>query len=149
MERRREGSLESGAGDVAGPVQEPLIQLHELPPSGRVTTFHTGPLPTPEDLARYGEVSPTLVDRIIGMAELDLRARTMALEVTSRSEAFAVKAGALAVVVIPCLVVVAAIVMALLGLSPMASAIVGISAPVLFGVARIVAAAKGRTPNDD
>jgi len=30
---------------------------------------HQGPIPSPEALARYDQISPALVDRIVGMAE--------------------------------------------------------------------------------
>jgi len=37
--------------------------------SRQVTTYHQGPLPTPEDMARYNEIIPNGADRIMKMAE--------------------------------------------------------------------------------
>ncbi|WP_425506349.1 DUF2335 domain-containing protein [Stakelama sediminis] len=37
--------------------------------------FHSGPLPAPEDLAHYDEISPGAADRIITMAEDNMKHR--------------------------------------------------------------------------
>lgn len=35
----------------------------------KISKHHQGPIPSPDDLANYGKISPNLVDRIVGMAE--------------------------------------------------------------------------------
>ncbi|MBU6321274.1 MAG: DUF2335 domain-containing protein [Patescibacteria group bacterium] len=41
----------------------------------QTTTIHAGPLPAPEDLARYEQVLPGLADRIMAMAESQAKHR--------------------------------------------------------------------------
>lgn len=146
LERRRDELEEQRGEGVEGQVQEPLIPLHDVPHQGRthVSQFYQGPLPQPEDLARYGEIREDLVDRIVSMAERDLGARADAIEVTSKAEAFAVRVGATSALAVPVLFVALAIVLAALGASFVIAGVVGAIGPILFGVARVVSAARGR-----
>jgi uncharacterized membrane protein len=142
--RRGEDAERDGSQreSLAGPVQQPLIPLHDIPHT-RQMSLHVGPLPPPEDLARYGELSPDLVDRIVTMAETDLNARAGAMTTSARAEAFAVRSGALVSAVVPIAFVVLAVALAMNGANPALVVIVGAMTPLLYGVAKIVSALSG------
>ena len=55
-----------------------------------------GPIPPPSMLGLYGEVSPDLPDRIMRMAEKDQDAQVKVIDRASSAEAFGVRVGALA-----------------------------------------------------
>jgi uncharacterized membrane protein len=134
---------------LEGPVQQPLIPLHEIPHTRQIESYHVGPLPAPEDLARYGELGPDLIDRIVKMAETDLGARAGALTTSARAEAFAVRSGALVSAVSPIAFIVLAIVLAMTGANAALVVIVGAMAPFLYGVARIVSALRSPPRQDE
>lgn len=135
-------------GEVSGEVQDPLVPLSDVPRGVR-QTLHIGPLPAPQDLARYGEVSPDLVDRIVVMAEVELEARAHVLKTTADAEGFAVKASALAVLFLPFAGLLAGVALVLFGAGPWAAGIVGASGIILTGLAKVIAAWRGRPTVED
>jgi uncharacterized membrane protein len=147
QDAERDGSQRES---LDGPIQQPLIPLHDIPHTrGREMSLPVGPLPPPEDLARYGELSPDLVDRIVTMAETDLNARAGAMTTSARAEAFAVRSGALvSAVVVPITFIFLAVTLAMNGANDALVVIVGAMAPLLFGLAKIVSALRSAS-NDE
>ena len=48
---------------------EPVAVREEVTVERREASFRSGPLPAPEDLAAYGQISPDLVNRIVKASE--------------------------------------------------------------------------------
>lgn len=69
----RSGGVARGGGGVAPGVENG--QLGEQGELFQVAQYRSAPLPTPEELAAYGQIEPTLVDRIVGMAEVSTHGR--------------------------------------------------------------------------
>ncbi len=90
------------------------------------------------------------MDRIVHMAEVDLDTRSDAVKTTSAAEAFAVRLGSVASLVIPILLVGLAVVMLLSGAGIWVSAVVAVTGPAFMGIAHIIEAVKGhRVSSDD
>lgn len=60
------------AADPPAPVDddgEPVVVAEQATVERHQASFRSGPLPAPEDLAAYGQISPDLVDRIVAAFE--------------------------------------------------------------------------------
>lgn len=107
--------------------------------------YHSGPLPQPEVLARYGEAGADFPERIMTMAEDESAARIENQRRESKTAAMAVTAGVYIVGLATLLSLVVAVVLALKGV-PYWWAVIAL--PVITAIPRIIRAAKG-LPDDD
>lgn len=110
--------------------------------------MHVGPLPDPETMALYGEIDSTYPDRIMRMAEKNLEARNDAISESARSIAFVTRAGGMTVVVLPVLLLAAAVVLFAMG-APSQVVIAGLIGASLTGVAKVIQAARGGSDGDE
>lgn len=169
------GSEGREAGDADRDRSEPgpVDAHHEAPPSGgasmeahrpsvehfdaaeqalpglnglEVTATFKGPIPPPNILQGYENISPGFADRIIGMAEHALDATTEMDLTDRRAEAFALKAATVGVTFFPWIAIVCATILAVAGL-PFAALLTG-AAGLLVAGPQIIAAVRGRQDPD-
>lgn len=88
MERHRQGD-EPHDGVVYDPTADPNAQqLSGLEQVSHTLSYsHSGPLPDPATLGYYEQIVPGLADRIVSMAESELRARREDRRTLIRAEA--------------------------------------------------------------
>jgi len=103
--------------------------------------FHQGPLPPPEELARFNDVDPSFAERIMRMAELDVRTRSHEIVEMVDAEARAVNASAAMVVVVPVGLLAIAVVAMIMGW-PWPVSVLAFIAPILTAIAHLVSASR-------
>lgn len=106
---------------------------------------HSGPLPDPATLAAYNAIDPTFAERIVRMAENDQQSIQGAIDRTSRAEAYAVKVGMTAMVIISLLSLGLAAWLIAVG-QPAGAYLLAV--PLMTAAPQFIAALKGREPKN-
>ena len=146
----RGGSMDRGwtspdgiGGDIgdADPNQPALFPIrHEI------SSSYTGPIPTPDMLAAYGDISPDFPDRILKMAERQVHGRDTAMQTGIKAESFAVKTSAVTAAVVSIGGLGATVVLIILGL-PTQSLLTAIPA-VLIGAGQLMNGIRKKSSDD-